>query len=48
MYGEGETFDEFSFLEILLATSPTPPTRATNQGGDSPPVGVPLLWMIHV
>jgi hypothetical protein len=29
MYGEGETFDEVSFLEILLAQSPTPPTRAT-------------------
>jgi hypothetical protein len=29
MYGEGETFDELSFLEILLAQSPTRPTRAT-------------------
>jgi hypothetical protein len=45
MYGEGETSDEVSCLEILLAPSPTPPTRATNQGGDGPPVGVASLWI---
>ena len=28
MYGKGETFDELSFPEVLLARSPTGPTRA--------------------
>lgn len=39
-------FDEYS-LGILVAPSPTPPTRATDQGGDGSPVGAPPLWMIR-
>jgi len=47
MYGEGETFDKLSFLDLLAPHIPR--VRQIGVGGDGLPlpVGAPSLWMIR-